>query len=159
VRETRFRGANFGNAYCQSCESKNDSEDKNERTSHSVEEGVFIMREGRKSNKTRRSKCDAEARIPGRRAARHSRRRRHKFDSGRRAAGRFQIGPKGLVRRRQRAVKLLKRKARQSGDGHGRDGHGRALGVLWVAFQRSAPFAIGEEGARLRMGRVVPTCL
>jgi len=57
VRETRFRGTNFGNAYGQSCESKNDSEDKNEGTSHSVEDAICIMRDGRKWNKTGRGKC------------------------------------------------------------------------------------------------------
>lgn len=34
-----------------------------------------------------------------------------------------------------------------------------ALATAWVAFQRSAPFASGEEGACLWMAGVVPNCV
>ena len=53
----------------------------------------------------------------------------------------------------------MKRKARRCAYTLVRVGPTRALAQLWVAFQRSALSANGEEGARLRMGRVVPTCL
>ena len=81
------------------------------------------------------------------------------FHFGNLPEARFQIGPKIWPANSPSAAKTLKTRVKCGRREIDRVGHKRALGTAWVAFQRSAPFANGEEGARMRMGRVVPTCL
>jgi hypothetical protein len=82
MRRMRFGRTNFGNAYRESCERKNNGENKNERTSHPDKEGLAIMRESRKSNKARNSECAVEAGFFDRRVGRWWVRRRCDFDLG-----------------------------------------------------------------------------